>query len=119
MRLITLVGALTTAYSAALVVAPDILTKPAGLSGGEPDVRLLTRAIGVRDAALGAAMMAGSPQAARLAGITRAACDAGDAALFGARLSGQQRLKVSGVAGAWAVLSSLAAWRAGKQGAIR
>ncbi|MCW2510020.1 MAG: hypothetical protein JWP68_3168 [Modestobacter sp.] len=53
----SLVGAATAAYSAALVAAPRILIGPCGLEDS-PDTRTLARALGVRDAAIGLAMIA-------------------------------------------------------------
>jgi hypothetical protein len=55
--LTSLVGAATAAYSAALVAAPRILIGPCGLEDS-PDTRTLARALGVRDAAIGLAMIA-------------------------------------------------------------
>ncbi|GAB3886933.1 hypothetical protein GCM10029964_052040 [Kibdelosporangium lantanae] len=58
-------GALTTAYSVSIIVAPRLLAKPCGLAtaAGEvtADVRTLVGGIGARDAAIGVAMMLAPP----------------------------------------------------------
>lgn len=54
------VGAATFAYSVALIIRPAVLAKPCGLTdvvGTVPNATaLLIRAVGARDAAIGAAM---------------------------------------------------------------
>ncbi|MCW2534566.1 MAG: hypothetical protein JWQ26_265 [Modestobacter sp.] len=107
--LTSLVGAATAAYSVSLVAAPRILIGPCGLDDTR-DVRTLTRAIGVRDAAIGLAMMTAPPgPARRLLTAARVAADWGDAGAFGAGLAGRgTRGKVVGFAAAWGALSLLA-----------
>ena len=107
--LTSLVGAATAAYSAALVAAPRILIGPCGLEDS-PDTRTLARALGVRDAALGLAMVAAPAGRARqLATAARVMSDWGDAVAFGAGLAGRAtRGKVVGFAAAWGALALLA-----------
>jgi hypothetical protein len=102
----SLVGGATAAYSAALLVAPRLLLKPCGLAD-TADARMLTRAVGARDTALGLAMIAAPAGRARwLATASRVAADWSDAAVFGAGLAGRgTRGKVVGVAAAWGALS--------------
>lgn len=107
--LTAVIGAATAAYSAALVVSPKVLIGPCGLEDSR-DTRTLTRAIGVRDAAIGLAMVAApAGQARRLTTAARVLADWGDAAAFGAGLAGRPtRGKVVGFAAAWGALSLLA-----------
>ena len=104
--LTSLVGGATAAYSAALLVAPRLLLQPCGLAD-TADARMLTRAVGARDTALGLAMIAAPAGPARwLATATRVAADWSDAAAFGAGLGGRgTRGKVVGFAAAWGTLS--------------
>ncbi|KOV85227.1 hypothetical protein [Nocardia sp. NRRL S-836] len=103
-------GAVTAAYSAALVVSPRILAKPTGLAGrgGEVPgpVRTLIAAIGARDTAIGAAMMFATPGLPlRTAVATRVAADLADAAVFGLTLPDRAaRRKVAVFAVSWALL---------------
>ena len=103
--LTTLTGAATAAYSAAVVVRPDLLLGPAGL-GRSRDARALTRLVGVRDAAIGLAMvLAPAGTARRTAVAARVASDWGDAGVLAAALRGRPtRGKVVGVAAAWGAL---------------
>ena len=107
--LTAVVGAATAAYSAALVVSPKVLIGPCGLEDSR-DTRTLTRAIGVRDAAIGLAMVAApAGRARRLTTAARVQADWGDAAAFGAGLAGRPtRGKVVGFAAVWGALSLLA-----------
>lgn len=110
-------GAVTAAYSAALIVSPRILAKPTGLTstgGGVPaPVRTLIAAIGARDTAIGAAMMFARPGTPlRTAVLTRVATDLADAAVFGTTLPDRSaRLKVAGFAVCWAALCGVAGLR--------
>lgn len=102
----SLVGGATAAYSAALLVAPRILLKPCGLAE-TPDSRMLARAIGARDTAIGLAMIAAPAGPARWAATaSRVAADWSDAGVFAAGLGGRgTRAKVVGFAAAWGALS--------------
>ena len=62
--LTSLVGAATATFSAALVVAPQLLIGPARIVD-TADTRTLVRALGVRDTGIGLAMMAAPPGRAR------------------------------------------------------
>lgn len=105
-RLTALVGAATAAYSAGLIAFPRVLIKPCELEDST-DTRTLTRGIGVRDAAIGLAMvLAPAGPARRLAVGARVAADLGDAAAFGAGLAGRpSRTKVVAFAAGWGLLS--------------
>ena len=107
--LTALVGAATAAYSIALIAAPKVLIAPCGLEDSR-DTRTLTRALGVRDTAIGLAMVAAPAGRARqLVTGARVLADWGDAAAFGAGLAGRPtRGKVVGFAAAWGALSLLA-----------
>ena len=100
--LTTLTGAATAAYSAALVVRPELLQRPSRLSRTQ-DSRTLTRLVGVRDTAIGLAMVLAPPGAARRTAVgARVASDWGDAAVLGVALRGRgTRAKVVGFAVCW------------------
>jgi hypothetical protein len=55
--LTAVVGAATAAYSTAVIASPRVLIRPSGLADTR-DTRILTRALGARDAAIGLAMIA-------------------------------------------------------------
>ncbi|MEV6400383.1 hypothetical protein AB0M39_37315 [Streptomyces sp. NPDC051907] len=108
-------AAATVLYSAAIVARPVWLAKPCGLAdidGSAPSsTALLIRAIGTRDIAIGTAMLlAADVQTLRTVTACRAASDFGDAALFGAALSGARRWKVAGFVASWGVLCPLPAF---------
>jgi hypothetical protein len=107
--LTSLVGLATAGYSVALVAAPHILIAPAQLEDSS-DTRTLVRGIGVRDTAVGTAMiLAPAGTARRLAVGARIAADLGDAGVFGAGLAGRgSRTKVVAFAAAWGLLSLVA-----------
>ena len=107
--LTAVVGAATAAYSTAVIASPRVLIRPSGLADTR-DTRILTRALGARDAAIGLAMIAAPGGRARqLATAARVMADWGDAAAFGAGLAGRpSRGKVVGFAAAWGALSLLA-----------
>ncbi|GAA1899826.1 hypothetical protein [Williamsia serinedens] len=101
-------GAVTAAYSAALLVRPRLLAKPCGFAATDEvprSVAVLVRGIAVRDLASGAAMVA-APQGEPLrAGIAvRAAADFGDAIVFGTGLTRQRAPKIAGFAAVWGAL---------------
>ncbi|GHE07791.1 hypothetical protein [Klenkia taihuensis] len=100
--LTTLTGAATAAYSAALVARPELLQRPSGLSRNQ-DNRTMTRLVGVRDTAIGLAMVLAPAGAARRAAVgARVASDWGDAAVLGVALRGRgTRAKVVGFAALW------------------
>ncbi|MGN6252248.1 MAG: hypothetical protein ACTHNS_10585 [Marmoricola sp.] len=114
---VRIVAGLTTAYSTALVAAPRLLAKPAGLAGPggsvPPGTAALIRSIGVRDAALAAALAlapAGRPMA--LLTGARVVSDAADAVWFAGVVPKSQRTKISGAALGWAALETLVELRA-------
>ncbi|SDM68705.1 hypothetical protein [Allokutzneria albata] len=109
-------GAATTVYSAAIVLWPALLAKPCGMVRADgrvaPEIRSLISAIGVRDAAIGAAMMtAPEGRALRAVLVARVAADAADACIFGRRLPDRRaRVKVAGFAATWATLCAVSAF---------
>ncbi|HEY2792790.1 MAG TPA: hypothetical protein VGJ28_10560 [Micromonosporaceae bacterium] len=108
MRLYRLVGAVTAVYSAALVVGPKLLIRPGGMDR-TPSSAMAVRAIGVRDTAIGVAMMScRSKSAIATVGMCRAVADAGDAGIFGRSLSSESKWKIGGFAAAWSALSAVA-----------
>ncbi|WP_186355847.1 hypothetical protein [Streptomonospora sp. PA3] len=103
-------GAVTIAFSAAIMARPRLMAGPSGHArpdGHVPrDIRLLMYAIGVRDMALGALMLcAPNPPAMRAAVTARVASDLGDLAVFGTRLPrARQRAAVGAAAAGWAAV---------------
>ena len=108
-------GAATAAYSVAIIAAPRILAAPCGLTtptgGVTTPTKVLIRAIGARDAAIGTAMMlAPAGPALRLVTAARVARDAADAVVFGVGLPDRKaRVKVVAFAAGWAALCATAA----------
>lgn len=110
-------GAVTVAYSAAIIVAPKLLAGPCrftDITGSVPSkVAVLIRALGARDVLSGVAMLVarpGTPLAA--ACLVRSAADDADAVLFGSVLSGSARWKIGGFAACWSLTNLWAAGRA-------
>ena len=107
-------GALTAGYGLAVAVSPTILAKPCELVGPDgspaPPTRTLCRAIGLRDAASGAAMLtAPAGPALTWATAVRVAADAADAAGLGLTLpSARARRNATLVAGGWGLLTAAA-----------
>ena len=110
-----ILGGITVAYSLLITVRPEVLARPCGLTGPDgrasPGVRTLIGGIGVRDVAIGSAMMcAPRGPALRSAVAARVFSDAADAVVFGARLPArEQRPKVAGFAVFWAGLCAVSA----------
>jgi hypothetical protein len=110
---------LTAGYGALLVVRPETLAGPAGLSAAgdvPPHVASLTRSIGMRDLVLSLLAVVTPPGGSlAVVNMARVVVDATDAVWF-AR-TGQRpsvRAKVSGAAAGWAALQAAAgvyAWR--------
>jgi hypothetical protein len=111
-------GALTVAYSVAVLASPKIFAKPCGLlarDGSVPaDVQPLIRSIAARDTVVGLAMtLAPAGTALRLAAALRAVSDLGDAGILGSALPDREaRGKVIAVSSGWAAVCSVAAWLA-------
>ena len=108
------VAVLTTAYSVAITIRPEILAKPCRLADPDgsvpPAVAELTRSIGTRDAAMAAALAvapAGYPMNVLTA--ARVLSDGADAAWFARVVPAGQRAKIAGVAAGWAALELLVA----------
>ncbi|MFE2059618.1 DUF4267 domain-containing protein [Streptomyces sp. NPDC059446] len=108
------VGAATAVYGVAVLVRPALMARPCGLDDGDGSVpapaALLIRAMGVRDAAIGIAMMAAKDRSVRRAVTAcRVVADLGDAVLFGTQLSEPaMRRKAAAVAGGWGALCAAA-----------
>ncbi|MER5763921.1 hypothetical protein [Streptomyces sp. NPDC002082] len=98
-------GVATLGYGVAVACRPEVLARPCGLAE-EGSSALLIRALGVRDAVIGAAMVAvPAGSALRTAVLCRVAVDAGDALLFGTFLPHPtKRAKAASAALAWAAL---------------
>lgn len=98
-------GVATLGYGVAVACRPEVLARPCGLSA-QGSSALLIRALGVRDAVIGAAMVA-VPEGTglRTAVLCRVALDTGDALLFGTLLPHRTaRTKAASAALAWAAL---------------
>ncbi|MFG2621167.1 hypothetical protein ACGFXC_26475 [Streptomyces sp. NPDC048507] len=109
-----ILGAATFGYGAAILWRPTWLTGPCRLPDGAAQAAL-TRAIGSRDALIGAAMLVAPPSALRAVVATRTAVDFGDALVFGSSLpSRPARAKAAAVALTWACLC---AWTLADPGA--
>jgi len=102
-------GLATVAYAVTSLVRPAILTGPTGLGNSRP-ATVLTRAVGVRDAASGAAIaLAPGRRSLQLALAVRVLSDLGDAAVFGtAGLPADARRKTLAVSVGWAALNAAA-----------
>lgn len=99
-----ILGAATLGYGAAVAWRPGVLLRPCGLPRDEATTPL-TRALGVRDALIGAAMLLVPPPALPAAVLTRAASDLGDALTFGFLLPERPaRAKAAASALTWAAL---------------
>jgi hypothetical protein len=102
-------GALTLAYSVAVVAKPKVLAGPCGLTdslGEVPrDVASTIRAVSTRDAVISAAMLV-APAGPALRTITtvRGLCDLSDGVTLGLPAEPQTRKKVIAVGGAWGAL---------------
>jgi hypothetical protein len=84
-------GAITAGYSIVIIARPEVLARPCGLTqpdgAAAADVRTLVGGIGVRDVAIGMAMvLAPRGPALRAAVAARVFSDAADAVVFGSRL---------------------------------
>lgn len=98
-------GAATLGYGVAVACRPQVLARPCGLAE-RGSSSLLIRALGARDAVVGAAMLA-APEGGglRTAVLCRIALDAGDALLFGTLLPQRTgRAKAASAALVWAAL---------------
>ncbi|MFE8915234.1 hypothetical protein [Streptomyces globisporus] len=112
--LVRWVGAATAAYGVGVLVRPALMARPCRLDDEDGSVpapaALLIRAMGVRDAAIGIAMMVAKDRSVRRAAtVCRVVADLGDAVLFGTRLPDPAaRRKAAAVAGGWGVLCAVA-----------
>ncbi|MER5726753.1 hypothetical protein ABT084_00115 [Streptomyces sp. NPDC002138] len=98
-------GVATLGYGVAVACRPGLLARPCGLPDRGSSA-LLIRALGVRDAVIGAAMVTAPTGAAlRAAVCCRVAVDTGDALLFGTFLARhRERAKAASAALAWAAV---------------
>ena len=102
-------GALTLAYSVAVVARPKVLAGPCGLTddlGQVPrDVASAVRALSTRDAVISAAMLvAPAGPALRTVTVVRGLCDLSDGLTLGLPAEPETRKKVIAVGGAWGAL---------------
>ncbi|GAA3883838.1 hypothetical protein GCM10022243_55710 [Saccharothrix violaceirubra] len=109
-----LIGLATAAYGAAVVVRPEVLTKPTGLATRPtPAISALVRSVGTRDVVSGLSVALapeGTPTRAALA--VRIAMDLGDAAVLGAAApTAAVRRKVLAVTLGWAALNLVVLWK--------
>lgn len=93
----------TAGYAAYCLVKPSHLREAIG--SDDPMWDTVARVFGVRDLAVSAVGVLGSPTAARTALTIRTAIDFGDAALLGLTLDGQARSKAVGAAAGWGLLN--------------
>jgi hypothetical protein len=111
---VRLVAALTMTYSVAITIAPRLMARPCRMLDLDgrvpPEIATLIRSVGVRDAALAAALLIVPPgPAAATLTAARVVCDGGDAVWFGSLpVKGGQRAKISAVAAGWAAIETLA-----------
>lgn len=112
--LVRWVGAATAAYGVGVLVRPELMARPCGLDHEDGSVpapaALLIRAMGVRDAAIGLAMLVAKDRSVRRAATAcRVAADLGDALIFGTQLPDPAaRGKAAAVAGGWGALCAVA-----------
>jgi hypothetical protein len=113
-RTLRALGAVTVAYSVAIVAAPQVLARPCKMTdvaGRTPwSARVLVRGIGVRDTAIGLGMMTAPPGVAlTMVTLCRIAADAGDAVAFGIGLpDAATKARIAGFAVLWAGLNAVA-----------
>lgn len=93
----------TAGYAVYSLVKPEHLRRALGSDDEMWDT--VARVFGVRDLAVSAVGVLGSPTAARAALTIRTALDLGDAALLGLTLDGDARTKAVGAAGGWGLLN--------------
>ncbi|MBB5786646.1 hypothetical protein [Jiangella mangrovi] len=122
---VRVLGGLTAGYGVAVAVRPEVLARPCELVEPDgsltPSTRILCRAIGLRDAASGTAMLT-APAGAALTWATtvRVAADTADAVGFGLTLpSARARRNAALVAGGWALLTAAAGLRSAASGRRR
>lgn len=99
-------GGLTLAYSAAVLVRPKVLAGPCGLTdpiGEVPrEVACTVRAVSARDAVVSAAMLvAPAGPALRVVTMVRGLCDISDGLTLGLPAGPAKRKKVVAVGVAW------------------
>lgn len=100
---VRVMSAATAAYAVFSLVKPDHLGKALGSS--DPMWDTVARVFGIRDLAVSAVGLLGSPAAARAALTIRASLDLGDAALLGLTLDGDARTKAVAAAGGWGLVN--------------
>jgi hypothetical protein len=111
------VAVATVAYSTAITIAPRLLAGPCGLTSADgsvpPAVAELTRSIGVRDAALAAALaLAPAGYPVQLLTAARVVADSADAVWLSRLVDDRTaKAKIAGVALGWALLEALVGLR--------
>ncbi|MBM7507127.1 hypothetical protein JOE61_000941 [Nocardioides salarius] len=109
MKLSRTLSAATASYGAYALVRPSHLPDALGSQAGDREgLELLSQSYGVRDLAVSAAGLFGSPRVVKAAMAIRIAADLGDCALLAARTEGDVRRKVMGVTLGWAGLNAVA-----------
>lgn len=103
-RAIRFMSLATAGYAAYCLVKPSHLREAIGSDDEMWDT--VARVFGVRDLAISAVGVLGSPSAARAALTIRTAIDFGDAALLGLMLDGEARTKAVGAAAGWGALNA-------------
>ena len=93
----------TAGYAAYCLVKPEHLRQ--ALGSDDPMWDTVARVFGVRDLAISAVGVLGSPTAARASLAIRTAIDFGDAALLGLTVDGEASTKAVATAGGWGLLN--------------
>ena len=93
----------TAGYAAYCLVRPEHLRQ--ALGSDDPMWDTVARVFGVRDLAVSAVGVLGSPAAARAALKIRTAIDFGDATLLGLTIDGPSSTKAVAAAGGWGLLN--------------
>lgn len=115
MTLPAILGGLTAAYAAAVIVRPKVLAGPCDLTGPggglSTGVATLSRSVGARDLASGLAMvLAPTATATRVAIAVRVASDLSDALVLGSTLpTASARRKAAAVGVLWGALCAASA----------
>jgi hypothetical protein len=110
---VRVVAGVTVAYSTAIAISPRLLAGPCGLLSPDGSVPVavaqLTRSIGVRDAALAAALgLAPAGYPLRLLAAARVISDGADAVWLSRLVDDRPgQAKIAGVAVGWALLELL------------
>jgi hypothetical protein len=115
-----IVAGLTVVYGVGTVIAPRLIAQPTGLTDSDghvpPQVASLIRSVGLRDAALAAALgalPAGPPMS--IVTVAKVVSDAADAVWLGRIVPSGQRGKIIAAALGWATLEAVVGWMAHRE----